>query len=362
MKTLDRYLLHEMSAPFFIGLAGFLTVLCFNMAYFVLDLIVEKEAPVSQIIGIIALRIPCYLVLALPVAVLLASSLAVNRLTRDREIIALRLAGLSLWRILAPYAAVGTFLSIFSFTIQEWAAPRATHASDTLYRELLVESNVPSLTPDTFFRVDNRVFYFRGAYRSGKHSLRLTGVMMYDLSGSLFPEIWSAREALVQADVWTLKDVVVHHLDNHGGSSVDAVPPSDVTMDLHKDMGALMGNQKSPEEMTATELLAQLRAFRRMGINLAGLSSIQYEYYSKFTLPVACLICALIGIPLNIRYARLGGFIGLFLALVAVFLYYNVMLFARSFALNGTIPAIVGACFPDALFGLICLFFIRREL
>nr|MDQ2732080.1 LptF/LptG family permease [Armatimonadota bacterium] len=88
MKMLDRHLLREMSAPFLIGLSAFLTVLCLNMAYFVMDLIINKEAPLDEVIRIIALRVPFYLVLAMPVAVLLASSLAMNRITRDRELIA----------------------------------------------------------------------------------------------------------------------------------------------------------------------------------------------------------------------------------------------------------------------------------
>jgi len=96
MKLLDRYLLREVENPFLIGLAAFLTVLCLNMVYFVLDLIVEKDAPIREILQLIVLRLPFFLVLAMPVAVLLSVSLAVSRITRDRELIALRMAGLLL--------------------------------------------------------------------------------------------------------------------------------------------------------------------------------------------------------------------------------------------------------------------------
>jgi lipopolysaccharide export LptBFGC system permease protein LptF len=320
LKLLDRYLFRELAAPFLIGLAGFLTVLCLNMVYFVLDLIVDKDAPIREITGIIMLRVPFYLVLALPVAVLLASSLAVNRLTRDRELTAFRLAGLPLWRVLAPYAALGLLLSVGSFAAEEWLSPIATHASDNMYRRLVLESSVPSMTPDTFFRSDNRVFYFHNAYRTGSHQSRLEQVLMFQVTPTGFPEIWSAREALVEGDTWMLRGVVMHRLDEQGRASVDAVPPDQVVLDLHKDLSFLMEGQKLPEEMTAAQLGKQIRDYDRTGIRGAFVSSLQYEYWSKFALPAACLICAIIGIPLNIRYARLGGFVGLFLALVAVFI------------------------------------------
>lgn len=363
MKTLDSYLLREMSAPFLIGLSAFLTVLCLNMAYFVMDLVINKEAPLDEVIRIIALRVPFYLVLAMPVAVLLASSLATNRITRDRELIALRLAGVSLWRLLAPFAVVGALLSGGSFAAQEWAAPKATHQSDNLYRQLYVESNVPSLTPDTFFPAGNRIFYFHRAYRSGKRKMQLEGVMLYQLNGTPFPEIWSAREASVEGDVWTMKGVVMHHLDDHGQASVDGRPVTgEMVLDLHQDMSLMLNSAKMSEEMTASELRAQIRDYSRMGVRGIPLEKLQYDLYSKYSIPVACLICALIGIPLNIRFARLGGFIGLFLALVAVFVYYNGMLVARSLSYSGSISPLLGAWLPDIVFATVCLALICREI
>ncbi|MCA1594949.1 MAG: LptF/LptG family permease [Chloroflexi bacterium] len=362
MKLLDRYLVGEVENPFLIGLSAFLTVLCLNMVYFVLDLIVEKEAPLREILQLIVLRLPFFLVLAMPVAVLLSVSLAVSRITRDQELIALRMAGLSLWRILLPFAALGVILAAASFGAEEWLAPLATHRSDNLYRRLLLESDVPSLTPDTFFRSDTKVFYFHRATRIGERTLRLDQVVMFQLNGSNFPEIWSAREALVRGETWTLIGVVMHHLDEHGSRSVDAVPDQDPVLDLHKDMSFFLNAQKLPEEKTASQLQAQMAGYRRSGVTGLMLDQLEYEYWVKFALPAACLLCALIGVPLNIRYARLGGYVGLFFSLVGVFLYYNSMVLARFLSYQGTLPGVVGAWLPDGLFGFVCLIFIYREL
>jgi LPS export ABC transporter permease LptG len=333
------------------------------MLYFVLNLIVEQDAPLGEIVSIILLRVPFYIILALPVAVLLASSLALNRITRDRELIALKLAGVTLWRLLLPFVVFGGLLSVASFAAQEWLSPRATHQSDAIYRKLILEANVlPSLTPDTFFRSDNRVFYFHEAHRTGKHTLLLEQVLMYQLNGTNFPEIWTAREAVVEGDLWTLKGVVMHHLNQNGGASVDVVPTSgQIVLDLHKDMGFVMSGQTTPEEMTATQLAQRIREYRQMGVTGAPVAPLVYEYNQKFALPAACLICALIGIPLNIRYARLGGFVGLFLAVVVLFISYNCMVFAQSLSRSNEYPPALGAWLPDIIFALITLAFIWRE-
>jgi len=362
LKLLDAYLLRELAAPFLIGLFAFITVLCLNMAYFVLNLIVEKEVSLGEIVRIIALRMPFYLVLATPVAVLVASSLALNRLTRDHELTALRGAGVSLWRLLVPFAVFGALLTVISFAVEEYVSPIANHRSDNMYRRLLLESNIPTLTPDTFYTLGDRTFYFHRAFRVGKGTLELQQVMMYQNGPSSFPEIWVAREALVQNDTWLLKGVVVHHLDDQGRAKIDAVPRGDVVLPLHQDMSLFLQQQKLPEEMTARELKKDIQHFTSAGVRGIFIAQKEYEYYSKFALPLACVICALIGVPLNIRYARYGGFVGLFLALVSIFLYYNCMLVARSLAYSGAIPALVGAWAPNVIFAVICFIFIYREL
>ena len=49
----------------------------------------------------------------------------------------------------------------------------------------------------------------------------------------------------------------------------------------------------------------------------------EQAYYTRYSLPVACLIFAFVAPLLSIRFAKLGAFIGVILSLFLIGLYYN---------------------------------------
>src|SRR4030095_5037153 len=65
------------------------------------------------------LKLPELLNTALPVALLLAMLYALTSHARHNELIAMRAAGLSLWRICVPYFLVGALLSLALLGINE---------------------------------------------------------------------------------------------------------------------------------------------------------------------------------------------------------------------------------------------------
>ncbi|WP_204352309.1 hypothetical protein, partial [Klebsiella variicola] len=55
-----------------------------------------------------------------------------------------------------------------------------------------------------------------------------------------------------------------------------------------------------------------------------GLSSIALAMGSgRFSVPAACVVFAIVGPVFAIVFARNGGFVGVFLSIVLVMLYYN---------------------------------------
>ena len=104
---LDRYLLREWLGP----LAFALTVLGSLMTTgFVLFGLIEESArfhyPVGLMVQIMLLRLPEMLFYTLPMAALLATLLAVARLSGDQELLILRITGMSFWRFGATLSSV----------------------------------------------------------------------------------------------------------------------------------------------------------------------------------------------------------------------------------------------------------------
>ncbi len=132
MRLLDRYLLRELLVPLGYCLGGFLI---FWMAF---DLVAElhKLQECNLLPGDIAqyylVQIPSVLVLILPIALLLALLYALTNHARHHEITAIRAAGVSLWRLLLPYFAVGFAVSVALFALYQFLVPDSSEAAEAI--------------------------------------------------------------------------------------------------------------------------------------------------------------------------------------------------------------------------------------
>ena len=85
------------------------------------------------------------------------------------------------------------------------------------------------------------------------------------------------------------------------------------------------------------------------------------ELQKKFSLPFACLVMALVGLPLGIHTKR-GRSWGVAVALVVFLAYYLLLSAAWSFGESGYYPPFVGMWVPNVVFGLLGVLMFRREL
>src|ERR671934_1307994 len=105
MKTLDRYIFKEILFPSLIALVAltFVAFLAFSREIgWLLELIVRQSATVSEIWAISIAILPNVLTFTIPMAVLVGILTGFGRMSSDSEPIALRAAGISMVRLLAP--------------------------------------------------------------------------------------------------------------------------------------------------------------------------------------------------------------------------------------------------------------------
>jgi lipopolysaccharide export system permease protein len=98
--------------------------------------------------------------------------------------------------------------------------------------------------------------------------------------------------------------------------------------------------QKTPDEMSASELRHHLQQLRQSGVDPQPLA---VDYYFKFAAPLAALIFAFMAAPLGLVAARGGHYTGVGAAIALVFVYYAVMSTARAWAKAGTMHPFLGA-------------------
>src|SRR5512140_4009854 len=91
---------------------------------------------------------------------------------------------------------------------------------------------------------------------------------------------------------------------------------------------------------------------------MAGLSSsgaarwYLIAFHRRFALPTACLVLALVGIPLGLSSKKGGKSGGFVLTILLVFAYYSVTLIGVSLARQGKVPPALGAWLANLVFFL----------
>src|SRR5262249_47121123 len=116
-------------------LLGFIVIFIVVDVVEKIDVFLEHHAAPGLILAYYLNLAPYVVVTVLPVALLLATFLALGQLNKFGELTAMRASGLSLLRILQPVFAVATLCVGLSLLLGELVVPAATRARDHIYNE-----------------------------------------------------------------------------------------------------------------------------------------------------------------------------------------------------------------------------------
>jgi lipopolysaccharide export LptBFGC system permease protein LptF len=160
-------------------------------------------------------------------------------------------------------------------------------------------------------------------------------------------EIESARRAVLKDRVWSLEDGATAYLDAHGAlARVERYTRKPIL--LSRALQNYYAEKRTPLEMSANELVALARTLEETGQSSQRL---RVHLAFKYSIPAACLVLALIAAPLADRFAHLGSFAGLVVAIGLVFLYNGVRSWGLALGLAGVLPPAVAGWAQNVIFG-----------
>lgn len=352
--------MREMVGPFLFGIAVVILLFEGSLLFPLLNVIVEKRVPMGQVARFLLLKVPWLLVWAAPVAMLFAAALAINRMGRDNEITCMRAAGLSLRRIFTPILVVGLVTSLGSLLVGERVVPRAERAATRLITEIYLSQSVPQIEPDIFFRTENYCFYVGAAQKkAGSRDVVVQNVLYYRLpdGSSGFPEVMTAKYGESRGFLWEFRDGWRAEVGENGLIQNQARFDR-YTMNLKRAVQDLWMERQESQEMTLRELKRQIDQFSSGGLPTSGM---QVDYHLRLSIPLSCLIFALVSAPLSLRFARAGGFAGLLLSVVLGFLYYNTIFLGKILGMNEVLPPVLAGWMQNLLFGALGLYLVATS-
>src|ERR1035437_2886701 len=132
MRLLDRYLLRELLVPLGYCLWGFLLLWISSDLFAHLGEFQRRGMVARDITDYYLVKLPEFLVVVLPVALLLGLIYALTNHARHQEISAIRAAGVSMWRISVPYLGVGFLASLALFAVNEFWVPSSEERAEAI--------------------------------------------------------------------------------------------------------------------------------------------------------------------------------------------------------------------------------------
>ena len=153
MRILDRYLLREFLLFLVLGLIGFIVIFIVVDLIEKMDVFLDHKASFLLVAEYFLNLAPDVVVKMLPVALLLATFLALGQLNKFGELTAMRAGGLSLVRILMPVFGVAAACVAVSLLLGEYVVPAATRARDTIFEERIqhLQRSSPSERADVTY-------------------------------------------------------------------------------------------------------------------------------------------------------------------------------------------------------------------
>jgi LPS export ABC transporter permease LptG len=367
VRLLGRYIFREILTSAVLGtlLASFILFLRSVDPIFEL-LVKSSSANTNLVLQLFALAVPAVLPLTIPFGVLVGILIGLGRLASDGEIIAMRAAGVSSRAVILPvllFAALGGGIAAF-------ATLRLTPYSIHRYTDIVNQLEATQLTADVPSRVfvenfPNTILYV-GDVKPGTPSV-WKNIFVADVappekrsSGmrekAVGPMITVAESAIAVPDVknnrlqLTLRNYSTHEMSKEL-SSRDTIAPT--------GQQALTASPPTQTPLRSIGMgTRQLVAYPR---DKPDWIEYQIELHRRFALPIACLMLAMVGIPLGIATRKGGRSAGYVNAIfVAFFCYYVGFGFLIGLARQKTLPVPVALWLPNAIFFVAGLIFLAR--
>ncbi len=355
MRILDRYLLREFAGYLVLGLVGFIVIFVVVDVVEKIDVFLDHRAPLALILEYYGNLAPDIVVKVLPVALLLATFLALGQLNKFGELTAMRAAGISLIRIMVPVFGVAVLCALASLALGELVVPSATRTRDTIYNERIQHMNTigQSERADiTYLGEGGRIWYTRLYLVNEK---RMHEVSLQEFrSGALWRRI-DAAEATWDGGRWVFTSGYLRTFER---GKEKAEPFQRMAVGgLAERPQDFAKEDVQPDEMNFLELHRYVERLRASGARVANYL---VDLHLKLAFPVICIVVVMIGGAMATRLRMQSAALGFGLSVAISFVYYGVMRAGQALGHNGALPPYVAAWMGDALFGTMGLIMMRQ--
>lgn len=417
-RSLNRYISKEYLKSFLVSFLFFFFIFFVNQILVLAQKILIKNVSVSDVLILVLLSIPQFLMYTMPFSSLSSASMVIGNLTSQNEILAMRANGIHLYRIFRPIIVISLIFSGCTFLIADKMIPYASAQYVNVYSSVI--KKLPSLELEEY-----------GSKQFGKIVIsngRIADNRVYDILIIDNSDSDNSRTITADSAVFEVLDTsnLIYNIrmenpeilitEKDSGKTYSLAEANELNLYLKLKNSSSASLKLSPSQMSVSQLKEKMNSANsqnieimsnkqsrisdygyQLGKRLVSLESIPgeivyvkniedsadainevsrekvkdfyYQYYrseyaKKTALSLACTCLIFIAFPLSfvkIKYGKLTGFgVSMFIACIYWFFLY----YMHAYTIQSSIEPFVLLWIPNItvfIIGLVLIFRMVRK-
>ncbi len=364
VSILHRQIFRENVNLFLLSLACLLGIILLGRMLQLRDLLLGQDIGLLDLITLFVFLSPFFLLLLIPIACMLSVFLTFLRMSTDRELVALKSNGVSLYQLMPAPFLFCVCCTLFALFISHFGMSWGMDHFRTKIMDMIRTRTRLAVQAGIFNEEFPGLTFY--AHQVEKDTGNLHFVFVQDERQEGITVNIVAEEASVVTDPKAGRLTLSFtngHIYRRTGERLEVLQFGSYVIRL--PLGNLLGDweldERKPNELSVSGLkfLAAHPDGGMVDVERSSVDKVLTELEKRYALPVGCLVLGLFAMPAACMFTGLRRQYGLILSLGMFMVYYTLFSLGVSMGETGTLNPRIGLWAPNAVFFVVGSGFMR---
>ncbi|MCM8786649.1 MAG: LptF/LptG family permease [Candidatus Omnitrophica bacterium] len=358
MKILRTYILKDFISTFIFSILMLTGIILTGNLIKVVDMVVRKGVFIIDAIRLLAIFVPFTLRFTIPLSFLLGILLTIGRLISDNEIIAIKMAGISIFKILNIFLILGIIFSLLLFILNDKFIPGFQYK----YRKIIkgiYSKNLSALIEPGVFLDDFKNYIL---YVSDKDQYNLKNIFIYETGEEAISKVTFAKKGrfIVEKNIlkMELEDGFRDEVKSDNKKELYRMNFRKFFMEIPIEEKKANSIRQKPCDMSLEEIKLRIGYFRKKGLEPLDLI---FEYYQRINYSFSVITFILLGFGASLKIRHREKTINFGIAFLLAGLYYLISILSQTLVHYHLISPLIGSSLANMVFGFIGVYFIWKN-
>ncbi len=354
LKILDSYVMRRLALTFSFIFFSMVSIFWIIGIFELLDDVVDNNVAFFYVVEYVYYNTPNILGFVFPVSVLTSVLLTFSWMSKNNEITAVQISGISLHRLSVPAIIFGILISVSAFAIQEYITPDSNQKARRVLNIIHDrESETESEYEKNWVMGKDGTIYFYNFFDKRRGNFNSFNVLYLDNEFKIMRRV-SSREALwVGPNKVQLKVGFEKNFKDNEPMPTKTFQQRYIIIPEGRDFfKKKISFSKYMNIRELSQYIAYLKA------NNSNSQSYEAEMYQKYSFPLSSLIMVLIAIPFSFIMGNRGTLYGIGIAIALSMIFWGTIAISNSLGSATILSPFISAFAPAFIFaaGSIWLF------